>query len=56
MLGVATEPASLKLILTFDFHIGHDYSPHLLLYVNSRYRVRHEFPPGGSEERARRYL
>ena len=37
MLGVATKLASLKLILTFDFDIGHDHSQHLLMYLLCTY-------------------
>src|ERR1700739_3811485 len=52
MLRVATKQTPFKLVLTFDFHVSYDHSQHLFMNVDSRYPVRHNFPPGGSGERA----
>src|SRR6201987_4303769 len=52
MLGVATKQTPFKLVLTFDFHVSYDHSQHLFMNVDSRYPVRHNFPPGGSGEAA----
>src|ERR1700746_2465526 len=52
MLGGATKQTPFKLVLTFDFHVSYDHSQHLFMNVDSRYPVRHNFPPGGSGERA----
>src|SRR6201982_2213783 len=52
MLGVATKQTPFKLVLAFDFHVSYHHSQHLFMNVDSRYPVRHNFPPGGSGERA----
>ena len=52
LLGVAAKMASFKLVRAFDRHIGHHYGQHLFVNIDSRYPVRHNFPPGGSGERA----
>src|SRR5712691_6608605 len=52
MIGVATKQTPFKLVLAFDFHVSYDHSQHLFMNVDSRYPVRHNFPPGGSGERA----
>src|SRR6266566_5433230 len=52
MVGVATKQTPFKLVLAFDFHVSYDHSQHLFMNVDSRYPVRHNFPPGGSGERA----
>src|ERR1700691_353052 len=52
MIGVATKLTPFKLVLAFDFHISYDHSQHLFMNVDSRYLVRHNFPPGRSGERA----
>src|SRR5580704_4048619 len=52
MVGVATKQTPFKLVLTFAFHVRYDHSQHLFMNVDSRYPVRHNFPPGGSGERA----
>jgi hypothetical protein len=55
-LTPATLNAPLKLVFAFGFHVGYDHGQHLFMNVNSRYPVRHKVPPGGSGERATRYL
>jgi len=52
LLRVAPVPALLKLVLVVDFHISHNHSQLLFVYIDSRYPIRHGFPPGGSGERA----
>src|SRR5438105_13325462 len=52
MVGVATKQTPFKLVLAFDLHVSYDHSQHLFMNVDSRYPVRHNFPPGGSGERA----
>src|ERR1700747_45752 len=52
MVGVATKQTPFKLVLTFAFHVSYHHSQHLCMNVDSRYPVRHNFPPGGSGERA----
>src|SRR5208282_277467 len=52
LVGVATKQTPFKLVLAFDFHVRYDHSQHLFMNVDSRYPVRHNFPPGGSGERA----
>src|ERR1035437_10301681 len=52
MVGVATKQTPFKLVLAFDFHVSYDHSQHLFMNVDSRYPVRHNFPPDGSGERA----
>src|SRR5437870_13875035 len=54
MVGVATKQTPCKLVLAFDFHVSYDHSQHLFMNVDSRYPVRHNFPPGGSGERSHR--
>src|SRR6266436_1405900 len=52
MVGVATKQTPFKLVLAFDLHVSYDHGQHLFMNVDSRYPVRHNFPPGGSGERA----
>src|SRR5207302_6861651 len=52
MVGVATNQTPFQLVLAFDLHVSYDHSQHLFMNVDSRYPVRHNFPPGGSGERA----
>ena len=52
LLWAAAVTHPFKLVLAIDFHIADDHSQHLLMYVNSRYPIRHRVPPGGSGERA----
>src|SRR5437588_1779202 len=52
MVGVATKQTPFKLVLAFDLHVSYDHSQHLFMNVDSRYPVRHNFPPGRSGERA----
>src|ERR1700758_2337061 len=56
LLGVATVPPSLKLVFLFDLDVRHDHGQLLLMYIDSRYPIRHRLPPGGSGERARDYI
>src|ERR1700758_216032 len=37
----ATNHSSLKLVLTVDFHVGHNHGQHLFMNVDSRYSVGH---------------
>src|SRR2546430_17562844 len=52
MVGGATKQTPFKLVIAFHFHVSYDHSQHLFMNVDSRYPVRHNFPPGGSGERA----
>src|SRR2546426_7229532 len=52
LLRIATVSDPFKLVPPLNFNVGHDHSQHLFMYVDSRYPVRHNFPPGGSGERA----
>ena len=45
-------PASLELVFVFDFDVRHYHGQLLLMYIDSRYPIRHRLPPGGSGERA----
>jgi hypothetical protein len=56
LFGVTAEGSSLKLVLTFDFYVRHNYGQHFFMNINSRYPVSHELPPGGSGERAESYI
>ena len=38
-------PPSLKLVLTVDFHVRHNYTQHLFVNIDSRYLVRHCLTP-----------
>src|SRR5438876_11728371 len=56
MVGVATKQTPLKLVLAFDFHVSYDHSQHLFMNVDSRYPVRHNFPPGGERRTCCEFL
>jgi hypothetical protein len=49
MLGVATKPAPLKLVLAFDVHVSHNHGKHLFMNVNSRYPIRYKLLLAGAE-------
>src|SRR5215470_10984941 len=42
MLWGAAVTDPFKLVLAIDFHIADDHGQHLLMYVNSRYPIRHK--------------
>src|SRR5712664_3757223 len=52
LFRVAAKHPSLKLVFAFDFNVGHNYSQHLLVNIDSRYPVRHRLLLAGSGERA----
>src|SRR5229473_856428 len=52
LFRVAAKHPPLKLVFAFDFNVGHNYSQHLLVDINSRYLVGHSFLLAGSGERA----
>ena len=52
LFGVATKHPPLKLLLTVDFNVRHNYSQHLFMNIDSRYSIRHAFLLAGSGERA----
>src|SRR6266403_979857 len=52
LFGVAAKHTPLKLVFAFDFNVGHNYSQHLLVDIDSRYPVRHRLLLAGSGERA----
>jgi hypothetical protein len=41
LVGVATIPAPLKLVLALHFDVSHDHGQHLLMHVDSRYPISH---------------
>src|ERR1700730_7946188 len=41
LFRVAAKHPPLKLVFAFDFNVGHNYSQHLLVDINSRYLVGH---------------
>src|SRR5262249_12861965 len=49
MARVAAKLAPLKLILAFDFDVGHDYGSPSLMNIDSRYSVRHSSSWPGAE-------
>jgi hypothetical protein len=49
LFGVAAEPSSLKLVLTVDFHVRHNYGQHLFMNMDSRYPVGHKLFLTGAE-------
>ena len=49
-LGVASVPASLELVFVVDRDVSDNYGELLLMYVDSRYPIRHWLPPGGRGE------
>jgi hypothetical protein len=52
LFGAAAKQPPLKLVLFFDFNVGHHYGQHLLMGIDSRYLVRHKFLLAGSGEHA----
>jgi hypothetical protein len=44
------------LVFLFDFDVRHYYGQLLFMDIDSRYPIRHRFPPGGSGERAGDYI
>src|SRR3974390_1101065 len=52
LFRVAAKHPPLKLIFAFDLNLGHNYSQHLLVDIDSRYPVRHRLLLAGSGERA----
>src|SRR2546422_1095518 len=52
LFRVTAKHPSLKLVFAFDFNVGHNYSQHLLVDIDSRYPVRHRLLLAGSGERA----
>jgi hypothetical protein len=40
------------LVFVFNFDVSHNHGQLLFMYIDSRYPIRHRFPPGGSGERA----
>src|ERR1700745_963356 len=52
LFRVAVKHPPLKLVFAFDFNVGHNYSQHLLVNIDSRYPVRHRLLLAGSGERA----
>ena len=49
LLRVAVKHPPLKLLFAFDFNVGHNYSQHLLVDINSRYLVGHSSSWPGAE-------
>src|SRR5215471_12814087 len=47
LLGVATKPSPLEFVFALTLNVGHHYSQHLLVNVNSRYPISHCFLLGG---------
>src|SRR6516165_2112758 len=47
LLGVATKPSPLEFVFALTLYVGHHYSQHLLVNVNSRYPISHCFLLGG---------
>ena len=41
LFGVAAKHPPLKLVLAFDFNIGHHYSQHLFMNIDSRWVENH---------------
>src|SRR5262249_49745820 len=56
MLWGAAVTDPFKPVLAINFHVADDHGQHLLMYINSRYPIRHKVPPGGSGERAAKSL
>jgi hypothetical protein len=52
LVGAAAKHPPLKLVLTVNFHVGHNYSQHPFMNIDSRYFVGHHFLLAGSGERA----
>jgi hypothetical protein len=53
LFGVAAKHSSLKLVLTVDFHVRHNYRQHLFMNIDSRYPVGHHFLLAGAESMLR---
>src|SRR5215471_5559684 len=49
LLGVAAKHPLLKVVLTVDLHVGHNYSQDLFMNIDSRYSVRHSSSWSGAE-------
>src|SRR6516162_1506567 len=47
LLGVATKPSPLEFVFALTLYVGHHYSQHLLVNLNSRYPISHCFLLGG---------
>src|SRR5215469_17274054 len=47
LLGVATVPASLKLVFLFHFDVSHNHRQPLLVHIDSRYPISHGVLLGG---------
>jgi hypothetical protein len=52
LVGAAAKHPPLKLVLVFNFHVGHNHCQYLLVDIDSRYPVRHKLLLAGSGERA----
>src|ERR1700704_55226 len=55
LFRLAAKHPPLKLVFAFDFNVGHNYSQHLLVDINSRYPVGHSSSWPGAES-VLRYL
>src|SRR5215471_9727384 len=53
LLGVATKPSPLEFVFAGTLNVGHHYSQHLLMHVNSRYPISHCFLLGGKRRACR---
>src|ERR1700737_3774658 len=53
MLGVATKPPPLEFVFAVTLNVGHYYSQHLFMHVNSRYLISHCFLLGGKRRACR---
>ena len=49
LLRVAVKHPPLKLLFAFDFNVGHNYSQHLFVDIDSRYLVGHSSSWPGAE-------
>src|SRR5215469_4809722 len=47
LLGVATKPSPLEFVFAFTLNVGHHYSQHLLMHIDSRYPISHGSLLGG---------
>jgi hypothetical protein len=52
LFWVATKHPPLKLVLTVDLNVRHNYGQHLFMNIDSRYPVSHNVPLARSGERA----
>jgi hypothetical protein len=49
LFGVAAEHSSLKVVLTVNFYVGHNYGQHFFVNIDSCYPMRHIFLLAGAE-------